>query len=502
MNLPEIQGDPWTLLLFIVLGLVVGIVSGALPGLSVLTAVVVFMPVTYAMTVENSLAFLVAMYAGGVYGGSTIAILLNMPGAPENACTAIDGYPLTRKGYAAPAVATAILSSGLGGLFGAIVLITVSPLLAQVAIEINPAQILAIVFLALCASGVFDLARSTRAYIAVLTGVGLASIGFSPLSGVSRFTFGANILNTGIDFVALIIGALALSEVFVRIYNHSKDGDEYQAPNYSDQRLGALRLPDRHTLRRLLPVWARNGLLGSAIGILPGAGATASSFMAYSAEKRINRRGYAFGTGEYAGVAAPETANNAAAMTTLIPLLVLGIPGGAVAAVLYGVFTMNGIQPGPQIAATQSGLLWTIYITAIVSSLLILVFGVVEAHNTVKLLKVPEYYLLPLVIVFAVIGSYTLNNNIFDVWVTIAFGVIGAIMRINGYSVVALALGVILGPIMENAFLVGYNSSGTYLFFLHDSVSIGVIIVSCLLIAVPLIAKRMRKNAESQYTGA
>lgn len=466
-------------------GLGMGSLFGVLPGVSVLTAVVLVLPLTYSLSSEGSIILLIAIYVSGIFAGSTTAILFNIPGDPQNACTAIDGHPMTRKGLAANAIGCAIISSALGGLFGCAILILISPQLATLSLAFGPAEYFGLTFLGLSVVSGLGISAYGKTVISVLLGLLLATFGVSEVSGEARFTFGVAILNSGFHFVPVIIGALAMSEVF------EKAGSGLDLSNKYTDKVFRLKegLPSLAEVSRLAPVWLRSGILGTFIGALPGAGATVAAFVAYGIERAINSRRQYFGTGEVAGVAAPETANNAAGMGTLVPLLALGIPGGGVAAVMLSALQIHGVQPGPLMFLSQQKLVMIIFLTCLIANFLILCVGPWQARYIVRLLTLPAYFLYPSIAVFCVVGAFAVNNNIFDVWVMLGAGLLGAYFRTHGYSVVALVLGMVLGPIAEGAFVQGMIMYGSPLGFVARPLAATMIGTGVLFLLLPLLLR-------------
>jgi putative tricarboxylic transport membrane protein len=469
-------------------GLALGSIFGILPGVSVLTAVVLVLPLTYNLSSEGSLILLLGIYVAGIFAGSSTSILFNIPGDPQNACTCLDGYPMTRQGRAAKALGMAIISSAVGGLLGSLILIGVSEQLALVSLAFGPAEYFSLIFLGLSVVSGLGVGSYGKTLLSALFGLLLATVGVAEVAGESRLTFGIPALNSGFHFVPVIIGALAMSEVFEQIGQKAGVLAKYTGRKFQ------LRdgLPDRRDLREVLPVWLRTGAIGTFIGVLPGAGATVAAFISYGVEKAIHRRGKHFGTGEISGVAAPETANNAAGMGTLVPLLALGIPGGGVAAVMFGAMEIHGLQPGPLMFLSQPQMVATIFVAALVANLLILAIGSWQARYIVRLLTVPGYVLYPTIAAFCVVGAYAVNNILFDVWVMLIAGLIGTYLRTRGYSVVALVLGMVLGPIAENAFVQGMIMFPSMLHFLTRPFAGVMIAVGVVFLTMPLLVRWLK----------
>jgi len=480
----QLVGEPSNILL-LVSGLALGSLFGVLPGVSVLTAVVLVLPLTYSLSSEGSIILLIGIYVSGIFAGSTTAILFNIPGDPQNACTTLDGYPMTRKGRAAKAIGAAIISSAIGGLFGCIILIIISEQLASLSLTFGPAEYFALTFLGLSVVGGLGIAAYGKTLISVLAGLLLATFGVSEVSGESRFTFNIAIMNSGFHFVPVIIGALAMSEVFEKAGSRLNLAAQYASRPFSVKE----GLPNVDEVKQMFPTWVRSSLIGTFIGALPGAGATVAAFLSYGTEKAINRRRNFFGTGEISGVAAPESANNSAGMGSMVPLLALGIPGGGVAAVMLSAFQIHGLQPGPLMFLSQPTMVMVIFLASLVANALILCIGPWQAKYIVKLLAVPTFLLYPAIAVFCVVGAFAVNNNIFDVWVMLFAGLIGAYLRSHNYSVVALVLGMVLGPIAEGAFVQGMIMFDSPLAFVSKPLPGTMIALGIFFLTLPIILR-------------
>lgn len=480
----QIVAEPANIAL-LVAGLTMGSLFGVLPGVSVLTAVVIVLPLTYNLTSEGSIILLIGIYVSGIFAGSTTAILFNIPGDPQNACTAIDGHPMTVKGKAAKAIGCAIISSAIGGLAGCVILILISEQLAKVSLAFGPAEYFALTFLGLSVVSGLGIGSYGKTVLSVLAGLLLATFGVSEVSGESRFTFGIPIMNSGFHFVPVIIGALAMSEVF------EKAATGFDLSGKYTHRVFRVKegLPSREELVQMAPAWLRSGIIGTFIGALPGAGATVAAFVSYGIERAMNKRRQHFGTGEIAGVAAPETANNAAGMGTFVPLLALGIPGGGVAAVMLSALQIHGMQPGPLMFISQPGMVMVIFIASLIANFMILCIGPWQARYIVRLLTVPGYLLYPAIAVFCAVGAFAVNNNIFDVWVMLGAGLLGAYLRTHGFSVVALVLGMVLGPIAEGAFVQGMIMYSSPLEFVLRPLSGSMILLGVLFLTLPLFLR-------------
>lgn len=467
-----------------------GIIFGVIPGLSAVMAVTLFIPFTYAMSPTLGIVLLSSMYAAGVFGGSMTAVLFNIPGAPENAAVCFDGYPLAQKGEAARALGTAICSSAIGGLVSTVILMFSAPLIAEVALKFGPAEFFALCFLGI--SVVVGLGASpVKGLISALIGLLLACVGVSPLSGAARFTFGIDWLLAGIGLVPIMLGAFAASEIYVRAEEIRK------AHKFEDVKLSGklLRLIDIISIRW---VYLRSAIIGVIVGALPGAGATIASFISYNEAKRWSKYPEKFGTGIIDGIAAPETACNAASAGTLIPLFSLGIPGGAAAAIILGAFQIHGLNPGPMLFEFAPEIPYTVFASLWLANAMIIVAGVLGARWLVKILNVPQGIVFPIITLFCVVGAFAVNNNMFDVWIMLIFGLIGYFLRKNGYSIAGLVLGIVLGSILESSYLrslVLFN--GNLLGFFTHPISAVILIFSILSLMLPLFRKKKQTEAVS-----
>jgi len=461
-------------LLVIIGGVIVGVIFGSIPGISCIIAISLLVPYTYYMTPEASILLLTAIYCAGVYAGSATAILFNIPGAPENVPASFDGYPLAQKGQAGKAIGLSIICSCIGGLFSTVVLIIVASQVAKIALAFGPAEYFAITFLGLSVITSLGSISRAKALLAGFMGLFLVTIGVSPIGGTPRFTFGSEYLLNGITFIPAMIGLFAASEVFHRASLKIKE------KKFEDVRVMA-KIPSLKELYDLKWVIVRSCCLGSFLGALPGVGATVSSFLGYTLQMRFSKQPERMGTGIYEGVAAPETANNAATGGTFILLLTMGIPGGAVAALLLAAFEIHGINPGPQLFLINAHLVYTIYAGMVVANLLIVLGGLSEVKTIVKLLKIPYSFLFPGIMLMCVVGSYAIHNDITDVWFMFLFGVLGYFMKKNDFPIPALVLALVLGPIAEESFVrLMVISQNNPLILFSRPVS-GFIIVICIL---------------------
>lgn len=481
-----------TFLLAIVVGMFVGMIIGTLPGLNIVAGAALVIPFTYSMSPAFALIFVTSMYVGGIFGGSAPSIMFNMPGDTAAACTAIDGYPMTQKGQTNKALGIMIASSATGGIIGVLAVIFISPFLAKVALSFGPIEYFALCFLGISVVGGVGVGSVTKGILSGLFGMMLATVGTSELSGLQRFTFGNNSLISGFNYIPIMIGAFAVSEIFIMF--RSKNSDERKETKLSGR---IITLKDYLEMKWIT---LRSSILGTFIGILPGAGATVASFFSYSVQKRLSKNKDEFGKGSPEGVCAPEASNNAAAMGSLVPLLTLGIPGGAVAAVMFGIFQIHGLQPGPLLFVNNKDILYPLLVSALIANILILVIGTAQVKQVSKILKIPKPILYSVIIGLTIIGSYSVNNKLFDVWVMMFFGLIGSWMKKHDYSVAGLVLGLILGPILEASFMRGMILTNNNIWaFFKSPIAAPLLIFGILIIIFPLLEllfKWFRPNQE------
>ncbi|EPX82282.1 tripartite tricarboxylate transporter permease [Salipiger mucosus] len=427
-------------LLILASAVLIGFVGGALPGISGVILVVILLPVTYSMEPTGAFMLLTAIYASSVFSGLITAILYRAPGTPEAVMTALDGYPMTQKGEAGKALGVGILSSAVGGMLGTVVLIVATPLLADIALQFSSPEFFALAVLGLTVVASLG-GNLLLGLIGVCIGLVIASVGLDPLTGATRFTFGSLHLMSGINLIPVIIGLFAVSEVLKR----SQEGDIHLATKKF-----TIRIFDWPIIRRIRMTVMRSSLLGTAIGILPGIGASTAAMVAYSETVRWSKDRKSFGKGAPEGVAAPEAANNAAAMGALVPLFALGIPGSGTTAIILGAFIVHGLTPGPTFMTGNSDLIYAVFVGLLIVNILILVFSRPFIAILSKLLDVPYSVLGPVIVICCIVGTYSVQNSMMDVWLMLGFGVAGFLLEKIGFPLVSIILGVVLGPIAES----------------------------------------------------
>jgi len=437
--------DPTGLLVFVA-GLLGGLLFGAIPGVNMLTLGAVILPFTAYMKAEHAIMLYSVIYCSGVYGGAVTAILFNIPGSPENAPTAFDGYPMTQQGKSGKAIGAAVMFSAVGGTVSAVAMMVATPRIADWAVRaFGPQEIFALIFFGLSIAAAVGAATLWKGWLSVLLGLLLATIGTDPAGGLPRFAFGSYYLLAGIHFIPVILGCFAVSEVLVQ-------GRRIAAGLHTPTRMG-VEFPSLVEFWRLKLVALRSMLIGFFAGIMPGVGATLAAFLSYNEAVRWSRHPERFGKGEIEGVVASETANNAATGAAMIPLLALGLPGGALTAMMIGAFELHGLEPGPLVFVTSHDLVWLTFAAMFFASLAILLLGYVETKTIVQLLRIPFRLLGPAILVLATIGAYALRNLLIDVWVMFLAGIVAYALRRSGYSVPGIVLGLILGDLGEAAFV-------------------------------------------------
>ncbi len=431
---------------YVALGVTIGIVVGAIPGLNGPMAIALAVPLTYYMPTVAALGFLIGINKGGAYGGSVAAILLNTPGTPESAATSFDGYPLNRKGKALKAMKMALFASVFGDTFSNLLLICVAAPVASVAIKLGPVEVCAIVILALTIISSVESESMVKGLIAATFGMLVSCVGIDSASSLPRLTFGLYQLENGIPLLAITIGLLALSEILVQT----------ETP-FSMQESAKLSLSPRREdnllpFKEFISCWRtlfRSSIIGAVIGALPGLGATVAAFMGYSYAKNASKHPERYGTGEIDGVAAPEAANNAVIGANLIPLFTLGIPGNVAAAILIGAFIVHGIQPGPLMFEKHAATVYGIYGTMLIGNVLNLFIGYIGLRIFIKVLAVPKQLLFPILMFVCLVGSYIGDNIVFYVYIMIFFTLIGYLMKKLKFSFVTFIIGFVLGPMFE-----------------------------------------------------
>ena len=434
----------WEMILYIAIGVFVGIYVGAIPGLSVTMAVSLLISFTFSWDIYPALALMIGIWAGGVYGGSRSAILLNIPGAPAAIATGFDGYPLAQKGEAGIAMGLTVTESVLGGFIGIILLLAASPLIAKIAIKFSARDFLLLALMGLLLVGSLGRGSLAKALVTAFLGIAVGLIGMDTVTAQPRMTFGILNLLGGIHFVVVMIGLFGLSEALVQLRTKV---------NPVKQDVKKI-IPNLKIVLKNLPLAIRSSLIGTFIGALPGTGGDIAALIAYDNAKRTvkNPTPYPFGEGAYQGVIAPEAANNACIGGACIPMMTLGIPGDSVTAILIGAMIIHGIRPGPLLMQEQPEFFYIILGCLVIANIFLLIFGFTGIRLFCKIVEIPKAFIIPIIIMLSIIGSYSINNSVVDIYWMFFFGILGYFFKMYDYPVSTLVLGVILAPIIDNNF--------------------------------------------------
>ncbi|GAA5136954.1 tripartite tricarboxylate transporter permease [Pseudonocardia adelaidensis] len=477
-------------LLWCFVGVLVGTVIGVLPGLGSTTGVAILLPLTLSLEPVTALIMLAGIYYGCQYGGTITSVLISTPGEASTVVTTIDGYQMARRGRAGAALAISAIGSFVAAIVSLVLLMALAPPFADFALRFGPPEMLAVMVLGLATivsfSGENRLLGATMAVLGLI----IALVGVDTGSGVARYTFGSVDLLSGIPFVEVMIGLFAVGEVLNQI--HEGAAAPIRA-RFRELLIG------REDLRRSAGPILRGSGLGFLFGCLPGAGSTLASFMAYGIEKRVSKRKDEFGSGAIEGVAAPESANNAAANANFVPTLTLGVPGGATTAVLLGAFTIYGIQPGPLLFDQQPELVWGLLASFFIGNVILLVLNLPLAPVFAQLLRVPYGYLYPLILFTSLLGAYAISNNMFSVWVVLVFGLVGYAFKRLGFPTAPLVLGLVLGPLFEKALVqTSAIGDGNLLIVFTRPLSVVVLVIAVLLLVGPAVLARLRSGRRAQ----
>ncbi|HEX6018090.1 MAG TPA: tripartite tricarboxylate transporter permease [Burkholderiaceae bacterium] len=477
--------------LYALLGVVLGTLIGVLPGLGPVATIAMLLPSIYSLDATPALIMLAGIYYGAQYGGSTTAILINVPGESASVVTAIDGYQMARKGRAGPALAAAGLGSFFAGTCATLVVAAFAPPLTELAFKFGPAEYFSLMVLGLIGAVVLASGSLIKAIAMIILGLLLGQINTDVISGVPRYSFDIPELTDGIGFVAIAMGVFGFGEI---IANLGRPAEHREVFTKDVKGLW----PTRADFKAAFPSVLRGTALGSILGVLPGGGALLSSFATYTMEKKLAGASGTFGKGDIRGVAGPESANNAGAQTSFIPMLTLGIPPNPVMALMVGALTIKGIQPGPQVMSSNPTLFWGLIASMWVGNLMLIVLNLPLIGIWIKLLTVPYRFLFPAILTFCCIGLYTINNSNFDVYISVIFGFVGYLFYKLGCEPAPLLLGFILGPMMEEnlrrALLLSRGDWGT---FVTRPLSAGLLIASALMIVVVALPSIKAKRQEA-----
>ena len=476
-----------------------GVIVGALPGLGSAAGCALLLPLTFRMDPTTAIVTLCALYYGNMFGGGISAILINIPGDSPAVMTALDGYPLTKQGKPGKALFISFVASAIGGVIGAVILTMLGDLLANIGLAFGPPEIAMLIFLAMTSIGWVLGESPVKGLVSTFIGLLLASIGQDIVTGNPRMTFGSLNLFGGLSFIPIVIGLFGFSQIIGNIIN--MDAAEKQQVAIAVDKI-RLRdsLPDRKDWARIIPATLRGSVLGFFIGLLPGSGATMAASLSYISEQRITRHKDEMGKGAVNGLAASESANNAASIGSFAPLLSLGIPGSATSAILLGGLMMWGLQPGPLFMTQNPEFSWSLIASMYVGDLLIAAMCILAIPVLVNILKVPLKVLTPIIVVVSIVGAYSVNQNIFDIFVMMVGGFAGHFMLKYKYPLAPLVLTLVLGPTFETSIRQSFlMSSGSAAIFFTRPLSMGLFVAALLLVLIPSITKAIKKkNVENR----
>lgn len=474
-------------ILLLILGVASGMAIGCLPGLTATMGVALVLPLTFGMGAVPSILLLIGVYVGAIYGGSISAILLNTPGTPASAATALDGYAMAQKGEAGRALGISTTSSFIGGIVSCIFLLLISPQLAKLALRFSSPEFFMLAVFGLCIITTVSGKSMAKGLMFGALGILIASIGIDEINGGMRFTFNNINLLSGINYIPVMIGLFALSQAFTSVEELFKKEEINKKITRA--------LPKKEDLKPIVKNGLLYGTVGTFVGIIPGAGADIAAFIAYGQAKSSSKNSDEFGKGSVDGISAPEAANNGVTGGALIPMLTLGVPGDAVAAIMIGALTIQGLQPGPLLFQNNSSLVYALFIGAFVANIVMLVLGLSSVKIFTKVLSVPKAVLIPVIFLFCFVGSYALSNNLFDVAVMLFFGIVGYFVNKVGVSASPAVLGLILGPMAEREFRRALlMSKGSYSVFFSSAISWFFLILIVLTLFIPVIKKSLAKR--------
>ncbi len=485
----------WHNLVFAFIGVLIGTAVGVLPGIGPMSGVALLMPVTASLTsglppesaAASALILLAGVYYGAMYGGSTTSILLNTPGESSSVVTTLDGYQMAKQGRAGAALSIAAIGSFVAGLVALIALVFLADPLSDMALKFGPAEYFSLMLLGLCAVSGLGGKSMTKALIMTVMGLLLATIGMDTVSGVARFTYDIPDLYQGLEFLTIAVGLFALGEVFKTILEDDQSNKEII-------KVGRV-LPTKQDLKESAGPITRGSLLGFFIGVLPGAGATLASFFSYIFEKKLSKDPSRFGKGAIAGVAAPESANNAASGGAMIPLLTLGIPGSGTTAILMGALLMYNVQPGPLLFSDHPQIAWGLIASMFIGNVMLLILNMPLVKVFAKIIETPSHFLIPLIIAISVFGVYAVQISTFDLILLVICGVAGYYLTKNDFPLAPLVLGLVLGPMIENNMRRALTTSnGDFSIFLTKPLSAAFLVCALLWLLIPFFLKRRGKQ--------
>jgi putative tricarboxylic transport membrane protein len=470
-------------LFIILLGTLFGIVMGCIPGMSSSMAVAIIVPFTFTMDPATGIILLASIYCASVYGGSISAILLNTPGTPAGAATVLDGYPLTLQGKSGKALGVSAISSGIGGIISALILMTAAPFLAQQALRFGSPEYFAVAIFGISIVSSLGGKNPLKGLIAGAFGILIATVGMDPINGFPRFTMGSSSLIAGFELIPVLIGLFSASQAFILI----RDALKPESDSTINEITGSI-LPTFKEITKLIPNISRSSLIGTFIGIIPGIGGDPAAFIAYNEAMRWSKHPEKFGNGAIEGVAAPEASNNAVTGGALIPLLTLGIPGNTVTAILIGGLLIHGLRPGPMLFQNNGDVVYALFISLIVANVLFMIIGLFGVKYFTYILKVPNRILGPVILLLSIIGSFAISNSYHDIWVMLLFGVLGYIFRQLDVPTTPIVLAIILGPLAEVSYRQSLlQSAGDISIFFTRPISAVFLIIALISFFTPFV---------------
>lgn len=476
------------------IGVAFGLFIGMMPGLTISLGMVLLLPLTYKLSAISSVCLLLGLYASGMTGGSFSAILINIPGTPSASATALDGHAMAQKGRAGEALGISVVASFFGGIFGLVCLSLAAPVIARVALNFGSAELFSIVLLGLTLICSFGQQSNIKGLLSGILGLIIMTVGLDPMMGTPRFTFHSAELQAGISFLPAMIGLFAIPQII-----RGLSGKGSVIPQYDEKVSGIL--PKIRNLVKLVKSMLIGSLVGTGVGAIPGTGGPIAVFLSYDYARKASKLGNRFGQGEPEGVAAPEAANNAVAGGALIPMLTLGIPGDPITAILLGALLIHGLIPGPLLFSQNAHFVYAVFWAYLVANFMNLVVTLSTIKLWVRVLKVPERILVPIIVVICIVGTYGLRNTFFDTGAMIAFGILAYLMNKYGFPIVPLLLAIILGPNLESNLRMSLIiAEGDWTIFFRKPISLGFILLSVVSffgpMILPAIRSRFRKTCE------
>lgn len=478
----------------ILFGTVVGVIFGSLPGVSASMAVALALPFAYPLDGVTAIAFLCSVYCASITGGGITAILFKIPGTPSNAPTTFDGFPMAQRGDAGKALGYSLIASAFGGLVSAFAMALVAVPLAKAALKFGPGELFAVSMLGLSVLTCLDNGNITKTLISGLLGLFLATIGMDPQGGIARFSFGNSTLLSGVSMIPVMIGLFAVTEVLKQTVKRG-DNKENPGKEMTGDKKYKSDVPSLLDFWKMKWIMIRTSILGTIVGILPGAGATIASFLSYTMEKKISKHSEDFGTGIPDGIVASECSNNAATGGAMVPLLALGIPGGNAAAIMMSALVVKGVQVGPLLMTTQPRYLASTFASMFVTDILMIFVALLIAKAFAKILSIPYSILGPVIVILAILGSYALKNSTGDVVLMMGAGILGFLFVKLGYSSAALVLGLVLGDMCESNLRRAYQiAQGSWGKALGSPITIVLLLACAAMIIYPIISKVLKKE--------